>query len=395
MTDGTNETRREQAADSAADGAQPTEPPTGAHAPPHRRRALRRVLLAGGPLAVLAAGGYVYLTTGRYVETENAYVKADKLAVSARVAGQIERVAVHENERVETGDVLFVLDDEPYRVALARAEAQLHAVRSMIESVKAQYAQQLEELQLARTDLAFTERELERQLSIDERDLGSEADVDRARHERDVATRRIAIVEQRLAQLRAQLGSSAGGGRLTDHSAYLAAKAARDAAALDLEHAVVEAPFDGIAGKVPTRGRHVAPGAAVMSLVADHDVWIEANYKETDLTRVEVGQPVRIRIDTYPDREWRGEVESIAQATGAEFSVIPPQNATGNWVKIAQRVPVRIAVDGGPEDRALRAGLSATVEIDTGHARRVPSFLRFVQRGLVDDASATSARRND
>lgn len=358
-------------------------------APPRRGRALRRVLLAAGPLAVLLVGGYVYLTTGRYAETENAYVKADMVAISAEVAGPITRVAVEENQPVEAGDVLFEIDSRPYEVALARAEAQLDAVASMLESVTAQYRQRLEELELARTNLAFAERELEREISLFERELGSEEAVDRAQHEADVAARRIAIVEQQIEQLEAQLGGQPQG-RLTAHSAYKSMKAARESAALDLERTLVKAPFAGVASKVPKVGHHVAPGAAVMSVVADHGVWIEANYKETQLTHVEPGQPVGIRIDTYPGREWRGRVESISQATGAEFSVIPPQNATGNWVKIAQRIPVRIAVEAAAEGPMLRAGMSATVEIDTGHRRRVPGFLSFVQDALTRDATAAT-----
>ena len=138
----------------------------------------------------------------------------------------------------------------------------------------------------------------------------------------------------------------------------------------------MRAPFDGIASKVPTLGQYVQPGAPVMTVVADHDMWIEANYKETDLTHVAVGQPVDISLDTYPDRHWRGRVESISQATGAEFSVIPAQNATGNWVKVTQRIPVRIAIERRSDDPELRSGMSAIVDIDTGHERPAPGWVR-------------------
>ncbi|MBN1239589.1 MAG: HlyD family secretion protein [Gammaproteobacteria bacterium] len=358
------------------DRASPADDPTTAPpapAPRPRGRWLRRVLLLAGPVLVVAVGAYLWYTGGRHVETENAYVKADVVVVSSEVAGPIERVEIEENERVAAGDVLFTLDARPFRVALARAEAQLAAVGSMIESVKASYRQRLEELELARTDYAFAERELEREIRLAEQELGSEAAVDRARHEFDAAAQRIRIVERGLEQLRAQLGDALDGS-VTGQAAYRAAKAARDAAALDLEHTVVRAPIDGVASRVPVVGHYAAPGAAVMSIVSDRDVWIEANYKETDLTHVCAGQPVEIHIDTYPDRAWSGRVASISQATGAEFSVLPAQNATGNWVKVIQRIPVRVAVRRGVNDPPLRTGMSATVSVDTGRERPLPAL---------------------
>src|SRR5690606_14398780 len=337
-----------------------------ADAPRRKPGALRVVLLLLGPVLVLAAGAFVYYTGGRYVETENAYVKADIAVVSAEVSGPIVRVEVRENQPVAAGEVLFAIDDRPYRVALERADAQLRAVTAMIESLKAQYRQRLEELALARTDYEFAERELSRATALAADALVSDEAVDRARHELDIAARRIQIVERGLEQVRAQLGGSPEVD-VARQASYEAVKAARDAAALDLEHTVVRAPFDGIASKVPVVGRYLAPGAAVMSVVASERVWVEANYKETELTHVCPGQPVEVRVDTYPDRLWHGRVESISQATGAEFSVIPAQNATGNWVKVIQRIPVRIAVHDAETGPPLRSGMSAVVEIDTGH----------------------------
>jgi len=358
--------------------------------PRRRPRALRVLLLLLGPVLVLAVGGYAYYTGGRYVETENAYVKADIAVISAEVSGPIVRVEVHENQHVAAGDVLFVIDDRPYRVALERADAQLRAVTSMIESLKAQYRQRLEELELARTDYDFAERELSRAVALAKDHLASDEAVDRARHELDAAARRIDIIERGLEQLLAQLGGSPDVD-IAEQAAYQAVKAARDAAALDLERTVVRAPLDGIASKVPVVGRYVTPGAAVMSVVASERVWIEANYKETELTYVCPGQPVEIRVDTYPDRLWHGRVESISQATGAEFSVIPAQNATGNWVKVIQRIPVRIAVHDAETGPPLRSGMSAVVEIDTGHERPLPRFLRFGNEAVAESLDAAEA----
>jgi membrane fusion protein (multidrug efflux system) len=235
----------------------------------------------------------------------------------------------------------------------------------------------LEQLALARTNAAYQQREFDRLAALAERQLASEIDVDEARHDRDVANQEIQVTERALDQIRARLGGDLER-PATEQAAYLAAKSTRDAASLDLEHTVVRAPLDGIASKVPTIGQYVQPGAPIMTVIADHDMWIEANYKETDLTHVAVGQTVEIRLDTYPDRRWRGRVESISQATGAEFAVIPSQNATGNWVKVAQRIPVRIAIEVRGDDPSLRAGMSAIVDIDTGHDRPAPGWVRVL-----------------
>jgi membrane fusion protein (multidrug efflux system) len=332
-------------------------------------------LLLLGPIVALTIGGYVYYTSGQVVETDNAYVQANVAIISPRVSGPIESLSVSENQRVHAGDVLFTIDSRPYQVALDRGNAQLAAIDDVVESTRASYRQVLEQLALDRTDAAYEQRELDRLSALSERKLASEVDVDEKRHDRDVANQKIAVTERSLDQIRARLGGDLTL-PVTEQAAYLAAKSMRDAAALDMEHTVVRAPLDGIASKVPTVGEYVSPGAPVMTVVADNEMWIEANFKETDLTHVAVGQPVEIRIDTYPDRRWRGKVASISQATGAVFSVIPAQNATGNWVKVAQRIPVRISIEPGNDGIELRAGMSAIVDIDTGYERPAPRWVR-------------------
>ncbi len=358
---------------------QPAASPPHAATPPAARRSRRRWwrigLLTGGPLVVLLVGGYVYLTSGRYIETDNAYVKADVAIISAQVTGPITEVAVRENQRVKKGDVLFEIDGRPFNVALDRARAQLGAINDLVESFRAGYRQTTEQLALARTTAAYEEREYQRLSALAARKLTSDVAVDEARHRRDVANQQIRVTEQALEQARARLGGDLDR-PITEQAAYLAAKSMLDAAMLDVEHTTVRAPFEGVASKVPTVGQYIAPGAPIMSIVADHGMWIEANYKETELTHVAVGQLADVELDTYPGRTWQGRVESISQATGAEFSVIPAQNASGNWVKVTQRIPVRIAVDvaaGGPE---LRVGMSAMVTIDTGYERAAPAILR-------------------
>jgi membrane fusion protein (multidrug efflux system) len=356
----------------APEGAAAAPAPSAAAKP---RRRLRAILLLLGPIVALTVGAYVYYTSGRVVGTDNAYVKSDVGAISAEVAGPIAALNVHENDRVEAGAVLFTIDDRAFRVALGRGDAQLAAINDFVESTKASYRQSLEQLALARTNAAYEQREVDRLAALAERKLASDVDVAEQRHKRDVANQEIAVTERALDAIRARLGGDLDR-PVTEQAAYLAAKSMRDAAELDLEHTVVRAPFGGIASQVPTVGQHVQPGAPVMTIVADRGMWIEANFKETDLTHVAVGQPVDVRLDTYPDKRWRGRVESISQATGAEFSVIPAQNATGNWVKIAQRIPVRIAIETRGDDPSLRAGMSAIVDIDTGYERPAPKWVR-------------------
>jgi membrane fusion protein (multidrug efflux system) len=352
------------------------------------RRRIRSILLLLGPIVALVVGAYFYYTSGRVVGTDNAYVKTDVGMVSAEVAGPIAALNVRENERIEAGEVLFTIDDRPFRVALDRGNAQLAAINDFVESTKASYRQSLEQLALARTNAAYEQRELDRLASLAERKLASEVDVDKQRHDRDVANQEIQVTERALDAIRARLGGDLDR-PVTEQAAYLAAKSMRDAAELDLEHTVVRAPFGGIASQVPTVGHHVQPGSPIMTIVADRGMWIEANFKETDLTHVAVGQPVDIRLDTYPDRRWRGHVESISQATGAEFSVIPAQNATGNWVKVAQRIPVRIAIETRGDDPSFRAGMSAIVDIDTGYERPAPGWVRAL---LPSDSAFAETR---
>jgi membrane fusion protein (multidrug efflux system) len=370
----------------AASQARPAAP-----LPAKPRRWLRRVLLTLGPVVVLVGAAYVYVSTGRMVSTDNAYVKADIGIVAAQITGPIVEVNVRENQAVAQGDVLFKVDDTPFRVALDRADAQLGAIHDYVEGIRASYRRQLAELELDKTNAAYQKRELERLQALNSRKLASDMEVDEARNKSDVANQTLVVAQRGLDQIRAQLGGDPDQ-PLTEMSAFLAVKSMRDTAVLDLEHTVVRAPFDGVASKVPQVGNYVAPGTPVMSVVSSRDTWVEANYKETDLTHVEVGQPVTIKVDTYPDREWHGTVQSIAKATGAEFSVLPAQNATGNWVKVTQRIPLRIAIDRRPGDPELRVGMSTEVEIDTGWERPAPAFLTWLRPDRAEAATARGHR---
>ena len=364
----------------------------GRPAPRPRRRLVRRTLLVLGPLVVIVAAVYVYLTTGRYVSTDNAYVKSDVGIVSAQISGPIVEVAVRENQPVAQGDVLFKVDDEPFRVKMQQVDAELGAVRDYVEGIRASYRQKLSQLELDKTNAVYQKRDYERLQALASKQLASQQAVDDARQKSDVANQTVVVSERSLDQVRAQLGGDADK-PLTEQAAYLALKAMRDTAVLDLERTVVRAKLDGVASKVPVVGQYVAPGTPIMSVVSNQEKWIEANFKETDLTHVVVGQRVTIKLDTYPDREWHGRVQSISQATGAEFSVIPAQNATGNWVKVTQRIPVRISIDMRSGDPELRVGMSADVSIDTGYERPAPGFLTMLRPARVAEAAAAREPR--
>ncbi len=385
MAEGDASALRTGAAD-ASPGLSPESPADSPAGPPRPRR-LRWALLVLGPLLVLAIGLYLYLAGGRYVSTDNAYVKADKVTISADVAGRVIEVAVHENEAVSAGQLLFRLDPEPYRIALDAAEAQLAIVRNDIEAMRASYRQKLEEIERARADIAFFEREYERQQTLARKSVASQAGLDRARHDLVTARQAAASLRQEAESVLAELGGDPD--RPTEeHPRYLAAKARRDAAARDLRHTRVTAPMDGVATNVDSLqpGEYLQIGDAAISLVASDHLWVEANPKETDLTYVEPGQPVTVTVDAYPGHEWHGTVAGLSPATGAEFAVLPPQNATGNWVKIVQRIPLRVRIETTPADGQprLRAGMSATVEIDTGHARSLSGLVKsaFAWTGL-------------
>lgn len=330
-----------------------------------RIQSLRQVLLIAGPAIVVVLGVLIWFTSGRYISTEDAYLKAEKVIISAQVSGPITAVAVHENQRVHAGDELFRIDDRTYRIALAKADAQLAAVIADISGIKDTYKQKSEELKLAETNREFAEREFARQSQLALQKLNSRAQLDEAKHKLDIARQQVGVTEQERAQYLSKLS---GNPNLPaqQHPSYLEAKASRDAAALDLERTVIRAPFSGISSKVPQLGQYLAAGSAVMSVVGADDMWIEANFMETDLANVRVGQQVTATIDSYPSREWSGYVQSISQATGSEFSVLPPQNASGNWVKIVQRVPLRIVIKTRANDPPLRVGMTAEVKIDTG-----------------------------
>jgi membrane fusion protein (multidrug efflux system) len=330
---------------------------------------VRRALLWIAPAIVVIAGVWWYGSGGRYVETDNAYVKQHRVDVAAQLSGDVREIRVVENQRVKAGDVVLVLDDALSRVAVQRAEANLASARADVLALQAAYREKQGELAVARRSADYANREYERQASLAAQKLVPASQLDTAHRSADIGTGTIGVLQLQVAQTAAKL-SGVTEGAADRHPLVQAAAAELARARIDLARTRVLAPQDGVASHLPQVGDHLDMGRAAFAIVTDSTVWVEANFKETDLEWVRAGEPVEVVVDTYPSHRWSGRVESISQATGAEFSLLPPQNASGNWVKVVQRIPVRIALQTGPDDPPLRNGMSANVEIDTGpHSR--------------------------
>lgn len=353
------------------DATQPAAPP----APPKRRRSLRKLLMVSVPLVLIVGGGYVWVTGGRFQETENANLRQPRVTVAAEIAGRVTAVKVEENMAVVAGDTLFIIDPEPYRIALDQANAALEGARLQVEQLRAAYSQAVTQETIARDSFAYLQSELDRQKSLTDKGIGTTSALDTARHDLDTAREQQVSAQQGIASARAALGGDPT--IETDrHPTVLAALATRDKAAWQLGLTTVRAPADGVVSQASSfkPGQMVSAGTALFTLVETGDSWIEANFKETQLTHMRVGQTAEVRIDAFPDTPLHATIESIGAGTGAEFSLLPAQNATGNWVKVTQRIPVRLTLSDGSMADRLRTGMSATVEVDTGAERGLPVF---------------------
>lgn len=345
--------------------------------PARRRRGFGRFLLmAAVPLALVVGGAYVWVTGGRVQETENANLLQPRLSIAAQEAGRIVESNVSENMRVKAGDVLFVVDPEPYRIALAQADAALAAARLNVEQLRSAYSQAQSKEKVTASDVAYYQSELERQQTLTQKGVGTQAALDSARRDLVNAEDEHAAAVQAVSGALAALGGDTGI-RTDDHPLVLSALAARDQAAYSLGQTTVRAPADGLISQAQSfkTGQLVAVGTPLFSLVETGDTWVEANFKETQLTHMKVGQKAEITLDTFPDMPLEATVQSIGAGTGAEFSLLPAQNATGNWVKVTQRIPVRLKIDSRDAELLLRTGMSATVSVDTGKARGWPKFV--------------------
>jgi membrane fusion protein (multidrug efflux system) len=343
------------------------------------RRYRRVLLLVVLPLVALIAGLTFYLNGGRYVTTDDAYVGAQKVLVTPDVPGKIISVAVKEGQSVSAGDTLFQIDPVPFQLALAQARAKLDDAKTSHDNLVANVQLYGQTLELVNSGIALKQRDVDRKSSLVKSNVGSQLDLDNSATALVTAQAQMQFVkQQRSTALNQLLGNPEL--PLEQFPAYMQAKAALDDAQRNLDLATVRAGMDGVATQVDQiqLGRFVAAGTPVFSIIDVAKPWVDANPKESDFTHVAVGQPVTVEIDAFPDHVFKGTVGSLSPGTGAQFAILPPQNATGNFVKVVQRVPVRIYFD--PNDKyvkKLKAGMSAYTTIDTGHRRSLGALLGF------------------
>lgn len=336
---------------------------------PEPRKGKRRALMLSVPVALAAGATAFWLFGGRYIETDNAYVHQTMVTVSPEVSGRVTEVLVSENQSVTAGTPLFLLDPTDYRIALDTAEANLAQARLAIEEKQAAYRTAQAQLQAAQEIETIKARELKRQASLAGKGLGSQSTLDTAEIAEQSATNEVELAQRQLAASLVALGGNPDG-EIDSMPSVRAALAQRDAAARHLEQTEVHAPGNGIVAQVESLnvGQYIGAGTGIATLVRQDASWIEANFKETQLDMIHPGLPVEIEVDAYPGLELSGTVDSFGPATGSQFSLIPAQNATGNWVKVVQRVPIRVRLDQNPE-RPLLDGMSVAVSVDTGASR--------------------------
>ena len=334
------------------------------------RQRLRVPLMLAGPIIVLLAAGYWYLTTGRYVSTDDAYVQAARVVVSTDVSGRVVEIDIKDNQRVSAGQTLFQLDQRPFQIAVEEAKAQLATVRYQIHALKATYHQKRADARAMEATVDYQQREFERQQRLLASGTASQQQFDQAKQAYDNGRAQLASKEQDVAVALANIGGDPDL-PLEQHPMVQHAQAALDRTELNLSYTVIRAPENGIVTKVDQLqvGDYVTAGTQLFSLMSTDRVWVEANFKETELTHMRPGQAATVEVDTYPDVVFSAKVESLSPGTGLTFSLLPAENATGNWVKVVQRLPVRLRLDGFEPDAPLNAGLSATVEVDTRHRR--------------------------
>jgi membrane fusion protein, multidrug efflux system len=341
------------------------------------RRFRRTLLLVVLPLVAVIAGLVFYLNGGRYVTTDDAYVGAQKVLITPDISGKIEKVVVREGQQVKKGDVLFEIDPIPFRLAEQQAKATLESARTTYNNLRANIKIYDQMADLMQQGVDLKKRDVDRKSTLAKSNFGSQLDLDNASTALVTANAELAFVQQQTSSAKTQLLGNVDL-PLEQFPPYVLAKAALDQAERNLDHTEMRAPMDGIATQVDQiqLGRFVVAGTPVFSVIDTAKPWVDANLKESDFTYISEGQQVDIDVDAFPNHDFKGTIGSLSPGTGAQFAILPPQNATGNFVKVVQRVPVRIYFDSNDKYvQKLKAGMSAYTTIDTGHRRSLAALL--------------------
>jgi membrane fusion protein (multidrug efflux system) len=386
----------------APEAAAPAEAPAAETGPQKSNKRMRYMLMGGGVIAVAIASGAFWLNGGRYVSTDNAYVHAAKLMVSTDVSGIVQEVDVKQGQRVNAGDVLFRLQPDQFQIAVDNARAQLDQVKLTLEASVKDYDRLQSDIEGQRAQAQLAQSTFDRASVLVRENNTTRAAFDQARAQLTATQKALESLQQQREVALIKLGGDAKL-PVEQRPQYQQAKAALDEAQRQLDHTTVRAPFAGTVTAVDT----LQPGTFLVSqtaslttvgavgLVSDSDVWIEANLKETDLNYTKSGDPVEFTVDAYPGRVWHGRVQSINPATGSEFSILPAQNSSGNWVKVVQRVPARISIERSPNDPPLRAGMSVAVDVDTGHERKLSDLFGGFSTAQASQHASQQASQHD
>jgi len=348
---------------------------------------LRLILLVAVPLVAVAGGVFWWLSGGRFVSTDNAYVKAHIVQIAPEISGQVRRVLVRDHQEVHAGEPLMTIESRPFKLALDSAEAELDAARSQVETLRGTWREVVAELADAEARADYFKRQWQRQEELATKGITSASKREESQNDARAAADRVTSVREKLQRVLVALN---GDPQMSaeEHHLVRDKTAARERAALDLSRTTIRAPIDGVVVNMRVQqGEQVKAATPLFVLVGVSRPWVEANFKETELTHVRVGQKATVVLDTYPDTTWEAVVESLSPATGAEFAVLPPQNASGNWVKVVQRLPVKLRLSPQAGEPLLRAGMTATVRIDTGRERSVSSSVGQMLGGRNADAA--------
>jgi len=338
---------------------------------PASRKRWRKPLLLAAPVIAIVAALFFYLSGGRFQETDNGYLQSGLASVSSSVSGPVIAIAVHNNQHVKAGDVLFRIDPAPFQAAVDEATAELASARTQVSSLRANYREGEASLQAARDRLAYAEREAARQKSLLAEGISSQNQYDQAVLQAQTARQAIQTSIQQNAGVAATLTGSVSA-PTESQPAVQRAQAALERARLNLGYTVVRAKQNGIVTKVNQLqvGSYVSASRPVFTLAGTR-LWVEGNFKEDQLNHMRIGQRATFKVDAFPDLKLTGRVASFSPGTGNSFSLLPAENATGNWVKVVQRLPIEFSVDALPKDVPLHAGLSVEVSVDTGYERHL------------------------